>query len=135
LDDHATVQAFADFISQGNDESLILPYHICATAHRGSLNETPVKTLLLVVDAALEICGRHHLFISRCERLITEGHSNFLQRVASSFDVVPVSQSSGEQAEASDDQVEIATDACESIWRNHADDEIEDPIGSLDCGQ
>jgi hypothetical protein len=84
------------------------------------------------MDAALEISGNHHLLVPRRKCLVAKGHSNFLQRMASSFNVVPVSKSSGEQAEGSDDQVKVSADASESIRRYHADDEIEDPVGSLD---
>lgn len=90
---------------------------------------------LFVMDTALEIGGDHHLFVPRRERLVAKGHSNFLQCMASSFDVVPVSKASGEQAEASNDEVKVAADPSESIWRYHADDEIENPVGCLDDSQ
>ena len=87
------------------------------------------------MDAALEIGGTHHLLVPRRERLVAKGHSNLLQCMASSFDVVPVCKSSREQAEASNDEVKVSTDPGESIWRYHADDEIENPIGCLDDSQ
>jgi hypothetical protein len=90
---------------------------------------------LFVMDAALEISGNHHLLVPRRKCLVAKGHSDFLQGMASSFDVVPVSKPSGEQAEAGNDEVKVSTDAGESIRRYHADDEIEDPVGSLDDSQ
>jgi hypothetical protein len=83
------------------------------------------------MNAALEIGSGHHFVVPRRERLIAESHSDFLQRVTSSLDVVPVSKSGREQAETGDNEVEVATDAGESIGRDHADDEIENPVGSL----
>jgi hypothetical protein len=90
---------------------------------------------LFVMDAALEIGGSHHFLVARCKCLVAECHSDFLQCVTSGLDVVPVSKSSGKQAEASNDEVKVATDASESIRRHHADDEIEDPVGCLDESQ
>ena len=87
------------------------------------------------MDAALEIGSNHHLLVPRRERLVTKGHSNLLQCMASSFDVVPVSKSSREQAKPGNDEVKVSTDPSESIWRYHADDKIENPVGRLDDSQ
>jgi len=48
-----------------------------------------------------------------------------------SFNVIEIRETRREQAEAGDDKVEVAVDACESVWRNHADDEVENPVGRL----
>lgn len=46
-----------------------------------------------VMDAALKVGCNHHFLVSRRKCLVTKGHSDFLQRMASSLDVVPVSKS------------------------------------------
>jgi hypothetical protein len=83
------------------------------------------------MDTALEISSFHHLLIARSECLVAKGYSDLFQSVPGSFDIVEVRKPGGEQAEAGNDKVEVAVDASESIRRNHADNEIEDPVRSL----
>jgi hypothetical protein len=84
-----------------------------------------------MVYTTLKIRSHHYLLVSGDEGLIAKRHSDLFQRVAGSLNVVEVREARREQAEAGDDQVEVTVDACEGVWRYHADDEVEDPVGSL----
>jgi hypothetical protein len=87
-----------------------------------------------MVHTTLEVRCHHHLVVSGDEGLVAKRHSDLLQRVAGGLDVVEVRETRREQTEPSDDQVEVAVDTCESVWRNHADNEVENPVGCLsDC--
>jgi hypothetical protein len=93
------------------------------------------RSWLFVMDAAFEISSLHHLLVARSECLVAEGYSDLFQSMPGSLDIVEVRKPCGEQAEAGNDKVEVAVNASESIRRYHANDEIEDPVGSLSNSQ
>lgn len=93
-----------------------------------------------MLHSTLQVRSDHDFLIPRDESLIAESDSDFFQRVARSLDVVEVRKTSREQAEAGDDEVEVPVNPCERIGRDHADNEVEDPVGCLvglwlACGQ
>ena len=85
-----------------------------------------------MVHTTLEVRRHHYLVVSGDEGLVAKRHSNLFQGMSGSLDVVEVGETRREQAESGDDQVEVAVDACESVWRNHANDEVENPVGRLE---
>jgi hypothetical protein len=80
------------------------------------------------MNTALEIRSPNDLRIIIFKRLVAKRSRNLFKRVPSGLNIVEPREASGEEAEAGDDQVEVAVNAGESVGRNHADDEVEDPV-------
>lgn len=84
-----------------------------------------------MVHAALQVRSFHHFLIPGHERLIAKRHGDLFQRMPGCLDIVEVRETRGEEAEAGDDDVEVAADSGEGVGRDHADYEVEDPVGCL----
>src|SRR5690242_11263200 len=74
-----------------------------------------------------------HLFITVSKGLVAKSDSNFFQGVAGRLNIVEVYQSSREEAEGCDDQVEVSTNPSECIGRHHANNEVENPVARRCC--
>jgi hypothetical protein len=90
-------------------------------------------SLLSSVGMRLLIAHRGTLddvFVTIRKRFVPECDCDLLKSTASSFHVVEVTQSCRAKTKTRNDKVKVSTNASECIGRDHADDEIEYPIGT-----
>jgi hypothetical protein len=62
----------------------------------------------------LQISGSHNVLILINKSLITKSNSNLLKRMIGSLNIVPIRQSRGEEAKASNDNVVVASNSGKS---------------------
>jgi len=73
-------------------------------------------------------CTLDNFLVTIRKRLVSECDRNLLESTPSRFHIVEVTQTRGEKTEARNDNVEVPANASECIWRDHSDDEVEDPV-------
>lgn len=88
-----------------------------------------IPALLQLFSHRLGAMRSHDLIVTGLERFVTESHCYLFKSVACGFDVIRPGQDGGGQTETRDDEVEVPANPRKSIWRDHADDEVEDLQG------